>query len=87
MGVGECAGSVQDNPIASSLLQNKSDAKVIEIIFCCEKKNCNTKYLTAYKVIVKSRDYYPYYQGMQKSFKFLNRTLISSWTEVKKSRN
>ena len=37
MGVGECAGSVQDNPIASSLLQNKSDAKVIEIIFYCEK--------------------------------------------------
>ena len=37
VGVGECAGSVQDNPIASSLLQNKSDAKVIEIIFYCEK--------------------------------------------------
>ena len=36
-GVGECAGSVQDNPKASSLLQNKSDAKVIEIIFYCEK--------------------------------------------------
>ena len=37
VGVGECAGSVQDNPKASSLLQNKSDAKVIEIIFYCEK--------------------------------------------------
>ena len=36
VGVGECAGSVQDNPIASSLIQNKSDAKAIEIIFCCE---------------------------------------------------
>ena len=35
--VGECAGPVQDNPIASSLLQNKSDAKAIEKIFYCKK--------------------------------------------------
>ena len=36
--VGECAGSVQDNPIASSLLQNKSDAIVIEKIIYCKMK-------------------------------------------------
>ena len=41
VGEGECAGSVQDNPIASSLIQNKSDAKAIDIIILL-RKNCNT---------------------------------------------
>ena len=34
--VGECAGPVKGNSVTSSLLQNKSDANVIEKIIYCK---------------------------------------------------
>ena len=37
--VGECAGPVKGNSVTSSLLQNHSDAKVIEKIIFLQKWN------------------------------------------------
>ena len=40
--VGECAGTVKDNSVASSLLQNQSDAIVKEKLFIAKS---NTTYI------------------------------------------
>ena len=49
--VGKCAGPVKVNSVTSSLLQNYSDAKVIEKIIFFAKMEFNILFLTVHKFL------------------------------------